>query len=65
VSPENVEVVERLQRDNDTLFSFYDAAIEWDMSRSAFPLPGEESVDHGLVRERRHASAEILRPCLT
>ena len=52
MSQENVEIVRRLHEsfakgDNERPFSAYDSAIEWDMSRSSSPLPGEESVFHG------------------
>ena len=51
MSEENVEVVRALYeafvRRGESPFSVYDPDIEWDMSRSAIPLPGEEAVYHG------------------
>ena len=62
MSRENVEVVRGLyeafaRRDGESPFSVYDPDIEWDMSRSAIPLPGEETVYHGHEGVRRYARA--------
>src|SRR5512134_3089972 len=60
MSQENVEVVRALyeafaRRDGESPFSVYDPDIEWDMSRSAIPLPGEEPVYHGHEGVRPYA----------
>ena len=62
MSQENVEVVRALyeafaRRDGESPFSVYDPDIEWDMSRSAIPLPGEEAVFHGHEGVRRYGRA--------
>src|SRR5512144_178457 len=60
MSEENVEIVRALyeafaRRDGESPFSVYAPDIEWDMSRSAIPLPGEEAVYHGHEGVRRYA----------
>ena len=62
MSQENVEIVRALyeafaRRDGESPFSVYAPDIEWDMSRSAIPLPGEEAVYHGHEGVRRYARA--------
>ena len=52
MSQENVEIVRQLyeafaRRDNESPFAVYHPDIEWDMSRSVAPLPGEERIYHG------------------
>src|SRR5512139_663238 len=62
MSQKNVEIVRALyeafaRRDGESPFSVYAPDIEWDMSRSAIPLPGEEAVYHGHAGVRRYARA--------
>ncbi len=62
MSQENVEIVRQLYeafvaRDNESPFAVYHPDIEWDMSRSAIPLPGEERVYHGHDGVRRFGRA--------
>jgi ketosteroid isomerase-like protein len=65
MSEENVEIVRRLheafaERDNESPFSVYDPDIEWDMSRSLAPLPGEERIYHGHDGVRRYWRAWLV-----
>jgi ketosteroid isomerase-like protein len=59
MSEENVEIVRQLHEafargENQSPFAVYDPDIEWDMSRSLAPLPGEEAIYHGHDGVRRY-----------
>jgi hypothetical protein len=52
--------MQRLRRSPAAGFAFkvYDRDIQWDMSRSAFPLPGEESI-FGVAAKRARQDSNL------